>query len=54
MRKDGFELNDVIGEKIGRLPTDGQLLQGLDCDDDRFNKLWGTEPECLETTESQL
>ncbi len=53
MREDGFELGDVIGDGIGRLPMDGQRLQGLGAMDDRYLDEWGTEPEAIETMESQ-
>ncbi|GAF74971.1 unnamed protein product, partial [marine sediment metagenome] len=45
MDANGVGLNDVIGDGIGRLPMDGRLAQGLDCDDYSFNELWGAEPE---------
>ena len=54
MLNNGFELGDVIGERIGRLPMDGRRLQGLDCMDDGYLDNWGAEPEDIETTETQL
>ncbi len=53
MRADGFELNDVIGGGIGRLPMDGRVCQGLDCNDNNYLDEWGTEPEDIETVEMQ-
>lgn len=54
MLSNGTGLDDVIGDKVGRLPMDGQRLQGLGCMDDGYLDEWGAEPEDTETTETQL
>ncbi len=45
MRKDGFELNDVIGSSIGRLPRDGRLPdEGTPAEiAEAHMELWGAE-----------
>ena len=52
MREDGFELDDVIGSSIGRLPRDGRLPDAepppADSADDSFNELWGGDPDAIE------
>lgn len=50
MRSDGFELNDVIGGNIGRLPE--VAPPPADCAED-YLQTWGDEPEDMETKESQ-
>ena len=53
MLSNGTGLDDVIGEHVGRLPMDGQRLQGLGSMDEDYLDEWGTEPEAIETTEQQ-
>ncbi len=47
MRSDGFELNDVIGGSIGRLPTEGRPSgegPAAAGSADEWVELWGDEP----------